>query len=182
MSGSVSALWRWTERSGQESGCGGGGGGGGGAESAGVVVVVVLARVVVAEQSKSAKRVEGLAPLAREQSVRAGAATFTQLAGQIESPRVRAEQQQDTAGVSVSHSTERDLCDVSLGRNGRVGSGRVPFATNVVPQSGSDSRTAEISLLRMTRILSKIQIAKILALEFEIFSSPNAFLLRECRS
>lgn len=88
---------------------------------------------------------------------------------------MRAEQQQDTAGVSVSHSTERDLCDVSLGRNGRVGSGRVPFATNVVPQSGSDSRTAEISLLRMTRIskISKIQIAKILALEFEIFSSPS---------
>lgn len=28
---------------------------------------------------------------------------------------------------------ERDLCDVSLGRNGRVGSGRVPFATNVLP-------------------------------------------------
>lgn len=27
----------------------------------------------------------------------------------------------------------RDLCDVSLGRNGRVGSGRVPFATNVLP-------------------------------------------------
>lgn len=70
-----------TERSGQESSCGGGGGGGGRAESAGVVVVVVLARVVVAEQSKSAKRVEGLAPLAREQGVRAGAATFTQLAG-----------------------------------------------------------------------------------------------------
>lgn len=38
-----------------------------------------------------------------------------------------------SGNVVALSSGMRDLCDVSLGRNGRVGSGRVPFATNVLP-------------------------------------------------